>query len=60
VLERLEELTGKRLEPLHIFGGGTQNRLLNQFSADVTALRGPRQTLGELTLALSLCWLLAH
>ena len=36
VLEHLEELAGKRLEPLHIFGGGTKNRLLNQFSADVT------------------------
>lgn len=36
VLERLEELTGKRLEPLHIFGGGTKNRLLNQFSANAT------------------------
>jgi rhamnulokinase len=36
VLERLEELTGKHLEPLHIFGGGTKNRLLNQFSANAT------------------------
>jgi rhamnulokinase len=36
VLERLEELTGKHLEPLHVFGGGTKNRLLNQFSADAT------------------------
>ncbi|MFH1524233.1 MAG: rhamnulokinase family protein [Chloroflexota bacterium] len=36
VLERLEELTGKRLDPLHIFGGGTNNKLLNQFSADAT------------------------
>jgi rhamnulokinase len=36
VLERLEELTGKRLDPIHIIGGGTKNRLLNQFTADVT------------------------
>jgi len=36
VLECLEELAGKHLEPLHIFGGGTKNRLLNQFSADAT------------------------
>ncbi|MFZ5921045.1 MAG: rhamnulokinase [Chloroflexota bacterium] len=36
VLERLEELTGKRLDPLHIIGGGTKNRLLNQFTADAT------------------------
>ena len=34
VLERLETLIGKRLSPLHIIGGGTKNRLLNQFTAD--------------------------
>ena len=34
VLERLETLTGKHLTPLHIFGGGTKNRLLSQFTAD--------------------------
>jgi len=36
-LERLEELTGKRLDPIHIIGGGTKNRLLNQFAADATS-----------------------
>jgi rhamnulokinase len=36
VLERLEETLGRRLEPIHIVGGGTQNRLLNQFTADAT------------------------
>jgi len=36
VLERLEELTGKHLDPIHIIGGGTKNRLLNQFTADST------------------------
>jgi rhamnulokinase len=36
VLARLEELTGNRLDPLHIIGGGTKNRLLNQFAADAT------------------------
>jgi len=36
VLERLEELTGKRFDPLHIIGGGTKNKLLNQFAADST------------------------
>ena len=36
VLERLEELSGKRLDPIHIIGGGTKNRLLNQFAADCT------------------------
>ena len=37
VLERLEMLTGRRLEPIHIVGGGTQNRLLCQLTANVTA-----------------------
>lgn len=36
VLERLEELTGKHLDPIHIIGGGTKNHLLNQFTADST------------------------
>jgi rhamnulokinase len=36
VLEQLESLTGKHLSPLHIIGGGTKNRLLNQFTADST------------------------
>lgn len=36
VLERLEELAGKRFDPIHIIGGGTKNRLLNQFTADAT------------------------
>jgi sugar (pentulose or hexulose) kinase len=35
-LERLEELSGRRLDPIHIIGGGTRNRLLNQFTADCT------------------------
>jgi rhamnulokinase len=44
VLERLEEITGTHFERLHIIGGGTQNRLLNQFTADATqrtCLTGP-------------------
>jgi rhamnulokinase len=36
VLDRLEEMLGYRLEPIHIIGGGTQNRLLNQLTADAT------------------------
>jgi rhamnulokinase len=39
VLERLEEMIGHRLEPIHIVGGGTQNRLLSQFAADATNRR---------------------
>lgn len=39
VLEHLEELVGRRLDPVHIVGGGSQNRLLNQFTADATGRR---------------------
>ena len=34
VLERLEELTGKRLDVIHIVGGGSQNTVLCQLAAD--------------------------
>jgi len=36
VAERLDELVGRRLPTVHIFGGGSQNRLLNQLAADAT------------------------
>jgi rhamnulokinase len=36
VLVRLEELAAKQFSPIHIIGGGTKNRLLNQFTADAT------------------------
>jgi rhamnulokinase len=39
VLEKLENLIGKHLAPLHIIGGGTKNKLLNQFTADSTRLQ---------------------
>jgi rhamnulokinase len=39
VLGVLEELTGQRLEVIHIVGGGSRNRLLNQLTADVTGRR---------------------
>jgi rhamnulokinase len=39
VLERLEEATGRRLGPIHIVGGGSQNLLLNQWAADATGRR---------------------
>jgi rhamnulokinase len=35
-LAHVEELSGKRLDPIHIIGGGTKNRLLNQLTADCT------------------------
>lgn len=44
VLEKAEEMLGQTLAPIHIVGGGTQNQLLSQFTADATgrlALTGP-------------------
>ena len=44
VLERLEELLGKRLDTIHIVGGGCQNTLLCQLTADACnrpVLAGP-------------------
>jgi len=42
--EQLEAITGTRVERLHIVGGGSQNALLNQFTADalqIPVLAGP-------------------
>ena len=36
VLEKLEVLLGRRMEVIHIVGGGTKNRLLNQLTANAT------------------------
>jgi rhamnulokinase len=36
VAERLEKLLGRSLPIIHIIGGGSQNSLLNQFSANAT------------------------
>jgi rhamnulokinase len=44
VLERLEELLGRKLETIHVVGGGSQNQLLCQFTADAcnrSVLAGP-------------------
>jgi rhamnulokinase len=35
-VEKLRELSGKSLPTIHIIGGGSRNRLLNQFTADAT------------------------
>jgi rhamnulokinase len=34
--ERLDEIVGRCLPTLHIFGGGSRNKLLNQLAADAT------------------------
>jgi rhamnulokinase len=44
VAERLDELTGRAHPTIHIIGGGAQNALLNQFTADAsgrTVVAGP-------------------
>lgn len=44
VLERLEELSGRRIDTIHVLGGGSQNGLLCQFTADACnrrVLAGP-------------------
>ncbi len=35
-IERLEAVTGRTIRTIHVVGGGSQNRLLNQFTADAT------------------------
>lgn len=45
-LERLAGLSGKRLEAIHILGGGGQNAMLNQFTANACGrpvLAGPAE-----------------
>jgi rhamnulokinase len=49
VLENLRRKTGKSLTQLHIVGGGTQNELLNQMTADSTGcevIAGPIEATG--------------
>jgi rhamnulokinase len=38
-LEQLETLTGTKFEEVRVIGGGSQNSLLNQFTADATGKR---------------------
>jgi rhamnulokinase len=57
VLEWLEELTGRRYTHIRIVGGGSRNRLLNQFTADATGrtvLAGPVEAtaLGNIAMQL--------
>lgn len=39
VLNTIESLTGRRIDVIHIVGGGSRNRLLNQLAANVTGRR---------------------
>jgi rhamnulokinase len=55
VIEALDRLTGRRIEEIQIVGGGSRNRLLNQFTADATGcavLAGPVEAtaLGNIAL----------
>lgn len=46
VLEQLDLLLGRRVEPVHVVGGGARNRLLCRFTADATGrmvLAGPTE-----------------
>jgi rhamnulokinase len=46
VLRNLEQLCGKRIEQIRVIGGGSKNRVLNQFTADATGrkvLAGPAE-----------------
>jgi sugar (pentulose or hexulose) kinase len=38
VLDQLLEVSGKKIRKIHIIGGGAQNRLLCQYTANVTGL----------------------
>lgn len=37
VIERLEDVTGRSVHVIHVVGGGVQNQVLNQFTADAAA-----------------------
>ena len=55
VIDSLRELTGHAIEEIQIVGGGSRNRLLNQFTADATGctvLAGPVEAtaLGNLAM----------
>lgn len=54
-LRKIEKLKGENIEVIHIVGGGTQNKLLNQLTADATGkivLAGPVEaaTIGNIVM----------
>lgn len=60
VLERLVECTDKKVNALHVIGGGSKNELLNQFTADaigipVYAGPGEATAMGNLMLQAYAC-----
>lgn len=62
VAELLEELVGEPMPTIHIIGGGSQNHLLNQYTADATGrlvLAGPVEatSIGNLLVQ---AWALGH
>jgi rhamnulokinase len=55
VRDALESVSGRKIQVLHVIGGGSQNRLLNQFTSDalgIPVLAGPVEatSIGNLTL----------
>jgi rhamnulokinase len=53
VAERIDDLLGRRMQTVHVIGGGSRNKLLNQFTADATGRKvvsGPVEaiTIGNL------------
>jgi rhamnulokinase len=38
VLERLQEVSGREVDCIHVIGGGARNRLLCELTADITGL----------------------
>ena len=60
VLEKLEFVKGEAIDTIHISGGGTQNKLLCQFTADATkrqVIAGPVEatSIGNLLVQMASC-----
>lgn len=64
-LHELEEITGQRIEVLHIVGGGANNALLSQLTADLTGKTvkaGPSEStaIGNLAVQMMACGLIEN